>query len=472
MDEKKTRKLPDSPEECHALIHQLIEITEGLILQVEKLRDENRALKERLDNNSSNSSLPPSQDYKKKKKKPTANPNKGGAQAGHKGKNRQLLEMRAVDDIVVCALPVYCECGGKINLKQDVMRHQVYELPRIKLHVTEYRLEKGICECCCGNHIADLPEGVTWGITGPHLTSFMSHMVAKYKLSRRDLQEFLKEQYSFKISLGCVFNKQKIVNKALERPVAEILKQVKASENVNMDETGHRCDGVPQWLWGMMSSKAAFFSIEPSRGKKVIKTLMEGFDNVVTSDRYAAYNYFDSDRRQICWAHLKRDFTKLSEKKDATAARIGRDLLLCQAQLFEIWHNYKQGHIPRDKLLKDTEFIRKKIGEHLEQGSYTDPELRIARFCKNLLNNYTALWTFLETENVEPTNNHAERCLRQAVIWRKKYFGTRSNYGSEFVARSMSLITTCRLQSKNAFESLTQIIEAYFVNPAGDPLTI
>jgi len=86
------------------------------------------------------------------------------------------------------------------------------------------------------------------------------------------------------------------------------------------------------------------------------------------------------------------------------------------------------------------------VGESLEQGSYTDPSLRAARFCKNLLKHFSALWTFLENDDLEPTNNHVERCLRHLVIWRKKYFSTQSVYGSEYVARTASLIMTAKLQ--------------------------
>ncbi|KTD37258.1 IS66 family transposase [Legionella oakridgensis] len=464
MDEKKSPiKLPSTIEDCHQRIKQLVEITEVLIVRVEKLELENRELKERLNNNSSNSSLPSSQDFKKKKQKKTKpNTNKGGGQRGHKGHFRKLLELNDIDDLVVCRLPPRCICGGNIQLKEDLVRHQVHELPKVNLHVTEYQLEKGVCRCCGTNQVAALPAGVTWGITGPYLTSFMSHLTSKYKLSRRELQEFLKEHYDFKISLGSVFNKQKLINNALEKLVAELLKEIKQSSCVHMDETGHRRDGTSQWLWGIMSATTAFFSIEKSRGKKVICALMGDFNNIVTSDRYAAYNYFESDKRQTCWAHLKRDFTKLSEKKEVVVARIGKELLIYQSKLFERWHNFKQGHISREELIRETGHIRTHVGELLEQGSYADPKLKIARFCKNLLENFTALWTFIFYEGVEPTNNHAERCLRPAVIWRKKYFGTRSNYGSEFVARTISLITTWKLQSKNAFETLSKIVEEHF----------
>ena len=117
------------------------------------------------------------------------------------------------------------------------------------------------------------------------------------------------------------------------------------------------------WLWGFISNKAAFFSIHTSRGKKVLRAIMNDFKNILISDRYAAYNIFDSFQRQLCWAHLKRDFTKLSEKDNQVIARIGKDLLQCEANLFRVWHEYKAKEITRDEVLFRTEHIRQRVGE-------------------------------------------------------------------------------------------------------------
>lgn len=381
-----------------------------------------------------------------------------------------MLASDKVDAIITCKLASHCLCGGEIQLKEDTQRHQVYELPEIKLHVTEYQWEKGCCVKCRRSQTACLPEGVTFGMTGPKLTGFMSHLISRYHLSRRELRDFLKEHFNFTLSLGTVFNKQKIVNAALEAPVLELLGTVKESPFVNMDETGHCRDGRKEWMWGFISSTVAFFSVATSRGKKALKLLMGDFKNIVISDRYAAYNCFDSAHRQICWAHLKRDFTRVSEKKEGVVSRIGRNLLCCEAELFKVWHEFKQNKINRDELLRQVDPLRRRVGELLEQGSYTDPALKIARFCKNLLEDFNALWTFLTLEEIEPTNNHAERSLRPLVIWRKKYFGTRSNYGSEFVARSASIIMTCKLQSKNCFHFLSSVVKHHFLKSASPPL--
>jgi transposase len=233
------------------------------------------------------------------------------------------------------------------------MRHQVYELPVFKLHVTEYQLQKGCCGSCHQKQIASLPEGITWGITGPRLTSFMSELVTKYGISRREQKKFLAEHFSFHISLGTVFNKQKIVNSALELPVSELLTAVKQSASVHADETGHNRDGKNQWLWGFISSTTAHFSIHASRGKKVLRSMMGDFKHIIISDRYAAYNQFDSSQRQICWAHLKRDFTKLHEKEDKTISRLGKNVLAHVGGM----------HLAKSQILGE---IKRKIDEKAE----------------------------------------------------------------------------------------------------------
>jgi transposase len=462
-------KLPATVEECHQSIRLLLNKLDGISIRLDtletenkKLKLENAELKDRLNNNSSNSSLPPSKSLKKKKSSRQSSGKASGGQKGHKGHYRELLPSAQADFVENCPLKKYCPCGGSIKPGNDYVRHQVHELPVLKLHVTEYQLQKGCCEQCRQKHVADLPEGITWGITGSRLTSFMSDLVARFGLSRREQKLFLEDHFQFRMSLGTIFNKQKIVTAAMETPVKELLPIIKESGSVHSDETGHNRDGKNHWMWGFISSSAAHFSIHASRGKKVLKAMMGDFKNIVVSDRYAAYNIFDSSQRQICWAHLKRDFTKLSEKEDEIISRIGKNLLACESDLFKVWHEFKAEKILRHELLRRSQSIRQRTGELLEQGSYTDPKLRTVRFCKNLLENFNALWTFLECDQVEPTNNHAERSLRPLVIWRKKYFFTRSDYGTEYVARSASLNMTCKLQKKSYFGFLCTLLQNHF----------
>jgi transposase len=317
--------LPSTIEACHTVIEELHARVHQLFERVEKLEKENRELRARLDIDSNNSSKPPSSDFKKKKKDKNRSSGKSsGGQKGHPGHFRQLLDINEVDKVVKCEGFRTCDCGCEIIESDKYIRHQVYELPEIRLAVTEYQVAIGRCSGCSNKHIASLPEGVSWGITGARLTSFMSMSVSKYQLSRRALQEFLQEYFNFRISLGTVFNKQKLVNQLLEEPVKALLPYIKQSKATNIDETSHRQTGESHWLWTVASRTAAYFEVTKSRGKKVLGKLMHDFENKVISDRYAIYNYFDSSRRQMCWAHLKRDFTRISQHHDKVISRIGK----------------------------------------------------------------------------------------------------------------------------------------------------
>jgi transposase len=274
----------------------------------------------------------------------------------------------------------------------------------------------------------------------------------------------MKEQYGFDMSLGTVFNKEKIVANALETVVSDILERIRGMSVIHMDETGHYCNGKKEWMWEASSADSAYFTILKSRGKKAMKSFMGSYASTVVSDRYAVYNHFEY--RQLCWAHLKRDFRRLSEKEDKRVSRIGCDLLNETKALFEVWHRFKAGKISRELLGNEVKPIRNKIGELLEEASYTPVHLKAARFADNLLDEFNSLWRFIYAEGVEPTNNHAERCLRRSVIWRKKYFGTRSESGSQFVSRTASVIATCRLQARSAYDYLTLAIESYFFKTA------
>lgn len=467
-------ELPKTVMGCHEVIGLLLKSQEAFSERVDRLELENGLLKEQLNTNSQNSSLSPSKDWKKKKKSKNNHRSSGrpsGGQTGHPGHFRVLVESEQVDKVVKCELPARCDCGGEIERSDDYQRHQVYELPEIHLPITEYQRMKGRCRGCCQCHVAALPEGVGTGITGARLTSMMTLLISKYHLSRRDLQGFLKEYFHFEISLGTIFNKQRFVNELLKEPVEDLLKAVQKSLVVHSDETGHRERSERRWMWTLATEQLAYFEILKSRGKKTLRGLLEAFEGTLVSDRCAVYNEVPSDRRQLCWSHLKRDFTRLSEKSERIITRIGKALLVEEKALFHHWHRFKRGEIPREELIRCCEPIRRRVGEYLEQGIYTDPALRAVRFCQNLLKHFDALWTFLYVEGVEPTNNHAERCLRPWVIWRKKYFGTRSIYGSEYVGRNASLIMTFKLQNKNPFDYLTQAIHNHFSNLRAPPFT-
>src|SRR5450830_261184 len=180
------------------------------------------------------------------------------------------------------------------------------------------------------------------------------------------------------------------------------------------------------------------------------------------------FDYLDPKRRQLCWAHLVRDFTAHSEglgaQKDFGAAG-----LEIAGRLFAAWGEFR-GDADRNRLLERIDPLQEELRALLEEAARKAARNRRQRsFAKNLLKLWPALWTFALVDGVEPTNNHAERGLRGAVILRKLSHGSQSEEGERIVERLLSASITCRLQKRSLFTYLTDVLTAKI---RGDPIPL
>jgi transposase len=178
--------------------------------------------------------------------------------------------------------------------------------------------------------------------------------------------------------------------------------------------------------------------------------------------------YWRFGRLQWCWAHLKRDFQAWIDYPCRTRQRLGRDLMRPTLDLFALWKKVRDGTLARTAFAAMVAPIRQAINALLLRG-YFNP--LTAGVCKELVEHRSNLWTFVDTEGVEPTNNAAERALRPAVIWRKLSFGTQSAAGSRFVERMLTVIETCRRRGQNAFAWLTDAVRARWGGQPGPCLS-
>jgi transposase len=169
--------------------------------------------------------------------------------------------------------------------------------------------------------------------------------------------------------------------------------------------------------------------------------------------------YWRFGRLQWCWAHLKRDIQALIDAPCHTRKRLGHGLMRQTEALFGLWKRVRDGTISRRTFRQRMRPIREKV-QWLLLGGYFNALTR--SFCKELWEHREHLWTFVDVEGVEPTNNAAERALRHAVIWRKLSFGTQSAAGSRFVERMLTVIETARRAGRNAFTWLTEAVAAHF----------
>jgi transposase len=218
---------------------------------------------------------------------------------------------------------------------------------------------------------------------------------------------------------------------------------VAQAETAHLDETGWKEKGKRHWLWVAVTGAVTVFLVSGSRGRKALMELIgEAFAGILHSDRWGAYNMVDRFRRQLCWAHLKRDFQALSERK-TRAGPVGAWGLREIKRLLAIWHRYQNGEITWAEMRWELVPVHTRLGKLLRRGaSCGDPKAEV--FCRNLLKLWPALLTFAFVPGVEPTNNRAERALRGAVLWRKGCFGNQSDSGSRFTERILTTVATLR----------------------------
>jgi transposase len=427
---------------------------------IESLKREIEELKEKLNTHSKNSSKPPSNDPFTKKTKKKKSKRKQGGQSGHEGVHRSLLPEADVDHIEVHYPEKHCACGSQIKLTKHYHRHQVHELPRVKAVVTEYQLYAGVCSGCEKTHYANLPAGVPTGMLGPVALSKVVTLTGDYRMSKRNVANLFEDFYGLSISIGTVSNAEKIVSAALCAPVEETKRYIPQQEAVNSDETSFAEKGKKMWTWVCVSLLVAIFVIRDSRGAKVIKEILGvAFKGILCTDRWSAYSWMAAIFRQLCWQHLQRDFKKISERK-GKAGRIGKELLKCCQSMFHHWHRLKEEKLDRKKFKKLMAPIRKRVEALLNEG-LTCSNKKTVGTCIQILKVKEAMWTFIEKEGVEPTNNIAEQVIRRIVIWRKTSFGTQSAAGTLYLERIMTVVATCKLQKKNVLAFVTDAIRAY-----------
>lgn len=277
-------------------------------------------------------------------------------------------------------------------------------------------------------------------------------------LSRRGVKLLLAEMFGLELSTGSVEKILKDAGGALAAPWEAIRRVVRSADVAHADETSWRRAGERMWLWTALSTTAACFAIDRSRARRVAEELLGDFAGILVSDRYSVYDMLDPERRQICLAHLRRNFEAFAERDGAlgTHGRRIADLLA------EIMVRARQGAERGESLDWCTGALAPLHGRLLDavEAGERSRDPKLSKLCGNLLDIWPALWTFSEHPGVEATNNRAERAIRHAVIWRKVSGGTQTEEGERFAERLLSVRETCRLQERSLHAYLVDVHEA------------
>jgi transposase len=425
----------------------------------------------------SNSSLPPSANPIGAKppvvKRPTGR--KPGGQHGHQGKSRTLLPAEQVDQFLehrplVCAdcqQPMSGDAAGEV-----VGRHQVAELPPVAVVITEHQA----LACRCGHcgHVSrgTIPDDIRASACGPQLSAAIGLLGASMKGAKRAIAQVMREVLGCPIALGSISAREAELSDALAAPHQTLVSAAAKAAVKYVDETGWKLRGKSRWLLVSADGEQVVFHIDKNRTRGAFQQLLGGSGGarwrprgVFCTDRAGIYDMLSVKQRQLCWAHLQRDFVAAIERGGAGAAAATRMLSIC-SEMFELWHRFKKQEVRRSDLRVGIEPLRQRLRLALQEGASCGQK-KTAGLCRALLKREEALWRFARTLGLEPTNNLAERMLRPAVIWRKKSFGSASLAGCRYVERMLSVIETLRLRGHPTLAYLASAIAAH---RSGEPI--
>lgn len=419
-------------------------------------------LEEQARQTSQNSSKPPSSDPPQARTRPKrpASGRKPGGQPGHPGHGRARKPASQVQQVIELK-PTSCGACGALLLGADAApaRYQVTELPRVEPVVTEYRCHTLTCLACGAQTHAACPPDKPAGSFGPRLQATIGYLTGRFGVSQRDVAEMLSTVFHTALGLGSIPAQEAQVSQALAAPVEAAQAYVQQQPVQNVDETSWREQTRRAWLWMSTTPLVTVFLVCASRSAKAAHQLLGALvTGKVGSDRWNAYNWLSPEQRQLCWAHLKRDFQAFVERGGGSEP-IGRALLEQVDRLFEVWHRVRDGTLARADLPTAMHPIQTRVSELLREGA-TLPCDKTRRTCLNILKLEVALWTFVSVAGVEPTNNSAERQVRRAVLWRRRSFGSQSADGSRFVERVLTTVATLRQQHRDVLDYLTEACAA------------
>jgi transposase len=421
--------------------------------QNKNLKKRNQELERRLGMNSQNSSKPPSSDppgtvivLPQRRRK------KCGARKGHLPHLRSLLPLEKVTQrIELVPDACLCGCARLQETTDEPLRHQVVDLPPLEPDVTEYIQPLYRCPDCGALVYQPLPEEIKRRYFGPGVLALVGILTGSLNTSKRKALALMNEVFGVPMSLGGLSACEEQLTEVLEQPHGEVTDHVQAQQTAHADETGWpRGNRQKGWLWTLCCTTAAVFMIQAGRGQAAAKKLLGVFTGILHCDRWSGYNCFGG-LRQLCWAHLRRDFQALSEVK-GTMGRIGRELCDLAKQILRLRKRVRDGTVSWQTFQRRMAPLMPRVEALLAKGA--DSGKPLAGRCRRIFNQRQYLWPFVHDARVEPTNNLAERMIRQAVLWRKGSFGTQSERGARYAERILTASATYRLQGRSVIEYL------------------
>lgn len=417
----------------------------------------------RLEKNSSTSSKPPSSDITKpagEQRRPGER--KAGGQPRHPGVKRKAFAPEEVDRVEEVEAFQCPDCGGALEAERegDVFVQQTVELKPNPVEVVEYRQYGHLCKHCGKVHYEALPTGVIEGqLCGPRLQALLGYLKGNLGASYTELSQLCSDLFNVKLSRGLMCRTIARINEALAVPYKELEQSLPQEKALNIDESGWKDSGQRYWVWVFCTQMIAYFTINRSRGCKVLEEVLgKTFNGAITSDFYSAYVCYATPLQQFCLAHLIRDIKFLTTLPDPASKEFGERVLEYFRLLFHQWHAREQ--LGPDLLKKKMMRLQRQLFTFLCSTEVPKGAPRTMK--KRLVKHWSALFRFVEYPALfQPTNNRAEQTLRFVVRIRRQTQGTRCEWGRQWCSRIMTVIGTCRKQNRSSWDFIRQAVMAH-----------
>lgn len=387
-------------------------------------------------------------------------PQAPGQKAGHVGLTR--IKPERIDRVVEQKLRHCPDCHHPLSQTQEIIEHIQEDLIPAHPEVTCFKKHRYYCAHCRTMVTAPYaPEEVPHGYLGPNV--LIQTVILKYHhgLPFNKIKELFESLCHFQVSEGALAQALQRISEWLDVEVSQILKAVRASPHLHMDETGWKISGTNHWLWAAVNERLAYYQIAESRGAKIPKSILpKDYGGILVTDFYSAYNRLPG-KKQKCLVHLMREMRALSLKDQSEAflkhhkqlKRILRDALRLREN---------QGGFKASVLKRRIQFLKKRLFLW-SCRDYRNKNLK--RLAKRFLTHWLHLLTFLEHPEISFNNNLAERMIRPHVILRNRSFQNRSPEGAKAHEVLMSLLHTLQLQGK---DTLSFFKNAYLRHRQGD----
>jgi transposase len=388
-----------------------------------------------------NAHTPPSLLRKKKppKQEPTG---KLGAPLGHPRYERKEPEPTGSVEYIEEACP---HCKAKLGKPFKTVRRLVEEIPEPQpIEVIEHLINHYKCPCCKKEVVAK--SNISEGRFGTNLQTHVTLLKFDDRLPLRKTVSSLERHYGITITDVAALNITEAVASKLQKPYMLLIRRLKKAGVVYADETKIRVNGITYWLWTFVTNTEVVFVIRKSRAKKVIEEMLgHNFKGVVCCDGWNAYSQYTTNI-QRCWAHLLREAKHLADKYTEFEGFY---------QAFKTMFENIKAVRNKPPSLHARESVRDKLKLELEQLiGHMNCYQEFRKFATKVKNGLDYWFTCIVNLFVEPTNNTAERALRELVVQRKIIGGLRREKGANIMQTITSVIATWKKQERPVFSTM------------------